>query len=167
MAWIFRAVGISLAARLGLGASAQTIPDALDNPVLTRADDEKVVPYIQSSVAFQYRHDKFDEGLRGDEIRIYWLQSFGPSRRFAAGIELPFINVRSQGDPGVTGLGDIKLDFKGMISKNEKFEHAVALEITLPSSTHELLGEGQTVLKPVWGCSAQVTGRTLLSADLG
>jgi Putative MetA-pathway of phenol degradation len=168
MAFLSRAIAISFAASLAFLAAAQTARDALDNPVLTRADEEDVVPYIESYVAFRYRHDSFDEGLGGDELRIHWLQSFGPSSRFAAGIELPFISVRGgKGDPDETGLGDIKLDFRGMVSKGEKFEHAFGIDVTLPSSTHLLLDDGQTELKPVWGFSAQVTGSTLLSGDLG
>jgi hypothetical protein len=70
----------------------------------------------------------------------------------AAGIELPFVHATGGGsEPSTNGLGDIKLDFRGMLGKYEKFEHAAGIELTLPSAATHVIGEGRTVLKIVWG----------------
>jgi hypothetical protein len=70
-------------------------------------------------------------------------------------------------EPSANGMGDITLEFRGMLTKGEKFEQAAGIELTLPSASHDVLGEGQTVLKFVWGFSAQVTSHTLLSGQVG
>jgi hypothetical protein len=86
----------------------------------------------------------------------------------AAGIELPFEHASGeQGETSVNGIGDIKLEFRGMLGKGEKFEHAAGIELTLPSASNDEIGEGQKVLTFIWGCSAQLTTHTLLSAELG
>jgi hypothetical protein len=97
--------------------------------VLDQADEEDKETYIESYVSLRYRHDQFLEGLNGDELRIYWQQSFGPSGRQAAGIELPFIDVRGGGS-NAAGIGDIHLNFRGMISKGERFEQAAGIDLT-------------------------------------
>jgi len=142
--------------------------DALDNPVLKQADEEDIVTYIQSHVTLKYNHDEFDGGASGNRERVEWFQSFGPSKRFAAGIELPFVQFHgSNGEPSGSGLGDIELKFRGMLGKWEKFEHAAGFEITVPSASNDQASENETLIKLVWGFSAQVTPHTLLSADLG
>lgn len=146
-----------------------TQPDALDNPILEQADEERNITYMESHVAFKYRHDDLDSGVSADSFKFHWLQSFGPSQRMAAGIELPFAHVSAGGpeEPSASGFGDIVLDFRGMIWKGEKFEHAAGIELTLPSASAGPVGEGQTVLKMIWGCSAQLTTHTVLSAEVG
>jgi hypothetical protein len=99
-------------------------------------------------VSSRYRHDQFLEGLNGDEIRIHW-QSLGPSGRLAAGIELPFIDVGGERS-NTAGIGDIHLDFHGIISKGERFEQAAGVEVIAPSASHELLDDGQAVLGFRW-----------------
>jgi len=143
--------------------------DALDNPLLEQTDEERNITYMESHVSFKYRHDAFDGGASGDSYKFHWLQSFGPSHRMAAGIELPFVHASGEGpgESSVNGLGDITLDFRGMLGKSEKFEHAAGLEITLPSASNDRIGDSQTVLKFIWGCSAQLTTHTLLSAEVG
>jgi hypothetical protein len=54
-----------------------------------------------------------------------------------------------------------------MLWRGEKFEHAAGLELTLPSASNDSIGEGQTVIKVLWGFAAQMTPRTLLSGGLG
>lgn len=142
--------------------------DALENPVLEQADEEQSITYMQSHVTFKYNHDEYDEGASGDRVRIDWLQSFGPSQRLAAGIELPFVGFHgSNGEPSGSGLGDIVLKFRGMLGQGEKFEHAAGIEITVPSASNDQVGENETVIRLVWGFSAQLTPRTLLSGELG
>jgi hypothetical protein len=87
--------------------------------VLDQADEEDKETYIESYVPLRYRYDQFLEGLNGDELRIRWQQSFGPTGRLAAGIELPFIDVRGDGS-NAAGIGDTHLDFRGMFSKSER-----------------------------------------------
>src|SRR5271157_3189174 len=96
------------------------------------------------------------------------LTGFSPSGRMAAGIELPFVHFNGgNGEPSGDGLGDIKLEFRGMLGKGEKFEYAAGIEITVPSASNDLVGENETVIRLVWGFSAQVTPHTLLSGELG
>src|SRR5208283_2888952 len=141
--------------------------DALDNPVIEQADEEQSITYLKSHVTFKYNHDEYDEGSSGNRERIDWQQSFGPSGRMAAGIELPFVQFSgNNGEPSGNGLGDIVLKFRGMLGKGEKFENAAGIEITVPSATNYQIGENETVIKVVWGFSAQVTPRTLLSGEL-
>lgn len=142
--------------------------DALENPILEQDDEERNITYVESHVTFEYRHDEFDGGSNGDSFKTEWLQSFGPSHRMAAGIALPFEHASGeQGEPSANGIGDIKLEFRGMLGKGEKFEHAAGIELTLPSTSNDEIGEGQTVLTFIWGCSTQLTTHTLLSAELG
>ena len=141
--------------------------DAFDNPVLEQADEARIT-YMQSRVTFKYNHDEYDGGSSGDLVEVDWLQSFGPSGRMAAGIELPFMHFNGgAGEPSGNGLGDIKLEFRGMLGKWEKFEYAAGIEITIPSATNNLVGENEIVIKLVWGFSTQVTPHTLLSGELG
>jgi hypothetical protein len=142
-------------------APAATNQSAGYEEVLDRADDEKKETYIESYVSLRYRHDQFLEGLNGDELRIYWQQSFGPSGRLAAGIELPLTDVRGD-DSNAAGLGDIYLDFRGLISKGERFEQAASIEVLAPAASHQLLDDGQTVLGFLWGFSAKIAERTKL-----
>ena len=150
-------------------AHAKPSPDyALDNPVLEQADEERNITYMQSHLTFKYNHDEYDGGANGDLVQVDWLQSFGPSSRLAAGIELPFMHFYGgNGEPSGNGLGDIKLEFRGMLSKGERFEQAAGFEITVPSASNDLVGEGETVIKLVWGFSTQVTPHTLLSGEVG
>lgn len=141
---------------------------ALDNPVLVQADEERNIISIQSRFSFTYDHDTYDGGSSCDCFRVDWLQSFGPSHRLAAEIELPFSFYNGgNSEPNSTGLGDITVKFIDMIGKGEKFEHAAGIEITAPSASSHLIGEDETVIKLVWGFSTQVTPHTLLSGQLG
>src|SRR5271157_1689383 len=159
------------AGSLGEQTSAHATPspdDALDNPVLEQADEERNITYMQSHITFKYNHDEYDGGSSGDLVQVDWLQSFASSNRMAAGIELPLVHFNgSNGEPGGSGLGDIKLQFRGMLGKWEKFEHAGGIEITVPSASNDLVGENETVIRLVWGFSAQVTPHTMLSGELG
>jgi len=145
-------------------ASGTTNQSADYEKVLEQADEEDKETYIESYLSFRYRHDHFLEGLNGDELRIHWQQSFGPSGRLAAGIEVPFINVRGDSSDAA-GIGDIRLDFRGMISKGERFEQAGGIELTAPSASHELLDDGQTVLGFLWGFSVKIAERTTLDGE--
>jgi hypothetical protein len=145
-------------------APATTNQSADYEEVLDQADEEDKETYIESYVSLRYRHDQFLEGLNGDELRIHWQQSFGPSGRLAAGIELPFIDVRGDGS-NTAGIGDIHLDFRGMISKGERFEQAAGIEVIAPSASHELLDDGQTVLSLLWGFSVKISKRTTLDGE--
>jgi hypothetical protein len=145
--------------------AAPANPQSIYEPVLDQSDEDEKEVYTESHVAFHYRHDWFDEGLRGDEVRTHWQQAMGLSGRMAFGIEVPLINVRDvHGGESTTGTGDIQLDFRGVIGKYERFEHAVGVGALVASSSHEDLDDGQTVLGAVWGCSAQITDRNTLDA---
>jgi len=150
------------------GHATPSPDDALDNPVLEQADEERSITYMGSRVTFKYDHDEYDGGSSGDRGRVGWLQSFGPSGRMAAGIELPVMHFNGgNGEPSGNGLGDIKLELRGMLGKGERFEHAAGFEITVPSASNDLVGESETVIRLVWGFSTQVTPHTLLSGELG
>lgn len=117
-------------------------------------------------MAFKYRYDALDGGMvDGNEIRLRWQQAIGKSKRMAASIELPFAHISEPENQSAGGLGDIKLEFRGMLSKGEKFEQAAGVELTLPSASSDALGEGQTVLRLVWGCSGQLTPHTVLTGE--
>jgi len=161
------ATGSPSGAQTSAPATAST-DHALDNPVLDQADEERNITYMRSHVTFKYNHDEYDAGASGNRVEIDWLQSFGPSNRMAAGIELPFAHFNgSDGEPSGSGLGDIKLQLRGMLGKWERFEHAAGIEITLPSASNDQIGESETVIRLVWGFSAQVTPHTLFSGELG
>jgi len=145
-------------------APATTNQSAAYEGVLDQADEEDKETYIESFVSLRYRHDRFLEGVNADELRIHWQQSFGPSGRLAAGVELPFIDVRGEGS-GAAGSGDIHLDFRGMIGKSKRFEQAAGVEVIAPSAGHELLDDGQTVFGFLWGFSLTMAGRTTLDGE--
>jgi hypothetical protein len=176
MSIVTRAAAIGLAASFLFGltvrnawAQPASAPAATNQStdyekLLDQADEEEKETSIESYVSLRYRHDQFLEGLNGDELRIHWQQSFGPSGRFAAGIELPFIDVRGDGS-NAAGTGDTHLDFRGMISKGERFEQAAGIEVIAPSASHELLDDGQTILGFLWGFSVKIAGRTTLDGE--
>ena len=144
---------------------------AIDNPLLIEGDSENVITYMQSHVEFvefEYSHANFDDGASGDRFKFDPQQAFGSSQGFAAGIEVPIVHVSGDGEePAASGMGQLKLRFKKMIGKGENFENAAGTEVNTPSSSSNRIGEGQTVLRLVWGFSAEVTPRTLLRAELG
>jgi len=141
--------------------------DALENVLLEEADEEHIT-YMDSHIALKYNHDEFEGGSGLDQVQVHWLQALGSSKRLAVGIEAPLVHLNGEDtEPSANGVGDITLEFRGMLTKGEKFERAAGLELTLPSASHDVLGEGQTVFKPVWGFSAQITSHTLLSGEVG
>ena len=147
--------------------TAPNLNDALENPVLDNADEEHIT-YMDSHLALKYNHDEFEGGSRLDRTRVHWLQAFGPSKRLAAGIEVPFLFFNAgEMEPNANGIGDITVEFRGMLGKGEKFEHVAGIEFTMPSASNDLLGAGQTVMRLAWGFSAQITSHTLLSGELG
>ena len=153
--------------------AATSHEDALENPVLEQADEDDKVTSLESRVVFKYNHAAFDSSSRGDYMRLEWVQAFGPSKRMAVRFELPLIHVNGVTDePNANGVGDILLEFIGMLGKTEKFQHSAALEVTVPSANDALArlgvigGEGETVIRPAWGFTAQVTASTLLSGNL-
>ena len=131
--------------------------------VLDQADKQDKETYIESYVSLGYRHDHFLEGLRGEELRTHWQQAFGPSGRLTAGIEPAFIDIR--GGSNAAGIGDIRLDFRGLISMGARFKQASGIEVIAPSARHQLLDNGQTVLGLLWGFSAKIAGRTTLDGE--
>lgn len=146
-----------------------TVPhpdEALENPVLDEADDEHITN-MASHIALEYNHDKLDGGADFDRIRIRWLQAFGPSKRFAAGIELPFLHLNAGMGPSANGFGDMSVEFRAMLQKDEKFEQAAGIELTMPSASTNVLGTGQTVMRLAWGFSTPITSQTLLSGEVG
>jgi hypothetical protein len=145
-----------------------TTQDALENPVLEEADEDRNITYMDSTVAFEYRREEMEGGSSWDNFELEWQQAFGHSRRLAIDIELPFIHASAGDDePSAGGTGDMKLGFKGILGKGEKFEHAAGVEVTLPSASRNAIGDGETVLRFAWGCSAQLTEHTLLNAEVG
>jgi hypothetical protein len=79
--------------------------------VLEQADEERNITYMRSRVSMLYDYDAYDGDSSGDRVRVDWLESFGPSSRMAAGIELPFVHYHGgNGGPRGNGLGDIKLE---------------------------------------------------------
>jgi len=142
--------------------------NALDNATLEQADEEHNVTYMQSRITFKYNHDAYHGGGSGDGFEVNWLQSFGRSSRIAAEIEIPFMHFNGgTGEQSGNGIGDIKLEFRAMLGKGEKFEHAASFELTVPSASNDLVGEGETVITLLWGFSASLTPHTLLSGELG
>jgi Putative MetA-pathway of phenol degradation len=147
--------------------------DALENRVLEQADEDDKLTSLESRIAFKYNHAAFNDGSGGEFLRVEWVQAFGPSQRMAVRFELPLIRVSGDThEPNATGVGDILLEFIGMLGKTEKFEHSAALEVTVPSANDALArlgvigGEGETAIKPAWGFATQVTARTELSGNL-
>jgi hypothetical protein len=152
----------------GVQSPANLVQRALENPLLEQEDEERNITYMESHISFEYRHDRLDGGSSGDTMTTHWQQSFGSSHRMAAGIEVPIVHASGEQDePSANGVGDIKLDFRGMIGKGEKFEHAAGIEITLPSASNDEIGDGEVVLRFAWGCTGELTAHTLLSAELG
>ena len=153
--------------------TAPSHEEALENPVLEQADEDDKVTSLESRIAFKYNHAAFAGDSRGDYLRLEWVQAFGPSKRMAVRVELPLIHVYGATDePNANGVGDILLEFIGRLGKTEKFEHTAALEVTVPSANDALArlsvigGEGETVIRPAWGFTTQVTASTLLSGNL-
>jgi hypothetical protein len=70
-------------------------------------------------------------------------------------------------EPIVNGFGEMDVEFRAMLGKGEKFEHAAGIELTMPSASSNGLGTGQTVLRLAWGFSAPITSSTLLSGEVG
>ena len=141
--------------------------DALENTVLDDADAAHIT-YMDPHLALKYNHDRFEGGSTLDRTRVHWLQAFGPSKRLAAGIEVPFLYFNGgEMEPNANGIGDLTVEFRGMLGKGEKFEHVAGIEFTMPSASNDLLGAGQTVMRLAWGFSAQITSHTLLSGELG
>jgi hypothetical protein len=79
-----------------LGLAAQDADpqsqEGLNSPL--RADQQEKLVYIDSSVIFEYHHDKFEEGSTGESKLIHWLHArlalyiekrYGSSSRFPAG----------------------------------------------------------------------------------
>jgi hypothetical protein len=123
---------------------------------------------MDSHIALKYNHDELEGGSSLDQVEVHWLQALGSSKRLAVGIEVPLVHLNSEDmEPSANGMGDIILEFRGMLTKGEKFEQAAGIELTLPSASHDVLGENQTVFKAVWGFSAQITSHTLLSGEVG
>jgi hypothetical protein len=147
--------------------------DALENPLLEQADEDDKVNSLESRIAFKYNHATLNGSSRGDFLRLEWVQAFGPSERMAVRFELPFIHVNgATNEPNANGVGDILVEFIRRLGKTEKFEHSAALEVTVPSANDALVrlgvigGEGETVIRPAWGFTTEVTARTLLSGNL-
>ena len=149
------------------GPPSLAAQDALENQLLLEVDDEQVITYMESHVAFKYRYDSFEGGVAANEFRLRWQQAIGDSQRVAVAIEAPFLHVSGPENSSTGGFGDLKLELRGMLQKQEKFEQAVGVELTLPSASNEALGEGQTILKLVWGFSAQLARQTIFSGEFG
>jgi hypothetical protein len=157
-------------------AKAQSIPaspatqqeqDALDNPVLEQADEEQLIPYIKSRVTLKYDRLRADDGGTVNQGRLYWLQAFGETQRFGTSIELPLLGVNpAAGNAGATGFGDMKVAFRAMISKSQKFEQAAEAEFTFPTAGSKVLGFNETVYRTAWGFSREITKDFLLSGNL-
>lgn len=145
-------------------APATTNQSADYEQVLGQADKEDKETYIESYVSLGYRHDHFREGLNGEELRVHWQQAFGPSGRLTAGIEPAFVDIRGDGS-NAAGIGDVRLDFRGLINKGERFKQGTGIEVIAPSAGHELLDDGQTVLGFLWGFSTKIAGRTTLDGE--
>jgi len=163
--------GASPQAGSGNSSSPQNPPaaqTALNNPRLVETDEKRSLTCMEPRIEFEYRYDRFDGGINGDTAQITWLQSFGSAQRLAAGIEFPvsYQSAEGPGEHSATGVGDITLQFRGMLSKGEKFEQAAGIEVTVPSSSPPL-ADGQTVLKSVWGFSAALARETLLNGEFG
>lgn len=138
---------------------------ALDNQVLDEVDGEQNITYMESHVGFEYRYDSLDGGVAKNSLKLKWQQAIGETKRVAVRMELPFDHVSEPENMSTGGFGDMKLELRGMLQKKEKFEHAAGVEVTLPSANNYTLGEGQTVLRFIWGFSGQLTPKTVLSGE--
>jgi hypothetical protein len=109
--------------------------DALEDEVLIEAVEDHITS-MDSHIDLKYNHDEFDDGTNVDRVPVHWQQALGSSKRFAAGIEVPFWHYDGENvEPSANGIGDITLEFHGMLTKGEKFEQAAGLELTRPSSS--------------------------------
>jgi len=160
------AAGGALQTAAGQTRTAGVAQDlALDNQVLDEADGGEIITYIDTHVAFKYRYDSFDGGVDSNSIMVKWQQAIGATKRVAVSMELPFVHLSEPSNMSIGGFGDMKLELRGMLQKKEKFEHAAGVEVTLPSANNYILGEGQTVLRFIWGFSGQLTKKTVLSGE--
>jgi len=134
----------------------------LDNPIL-RGRQKRHLHRIARK--FGVRAQPVRRGSNSNKFNCTWQQSFGPKHRFAAAIELPVVNANGEEreEPTATGLGDLKLRARGMLWKGETFEHAAEVEITVLSARSEGVGEGQTVLRLVWGFPGELAEHTVLN----
>lgn len=139
----------------------------MDSPELEELDEEHIT-YMESHVVLKYNYNQLERGSYLNLVRARWLQAFGSSERFAASIEVPFTNFNGTGqEPSTGGIGDLQVEFSAMLSKRERFEQAVGVQLTLPSASSNVIGEGQTVLRMMWGFSTPLTKHTLLSGEVG
>jgi len=122
---------------------------------------------MDSHLALKYNYDSFEGGSSLDRIRVHWLEAFGPSHHFAAGVEVPFLYFNGEGtEPNASGIGDLSVEFRARLTKSEKFDQAAGVELTMPSASNNLLGTGDTVIKASWGFSTQIAPHTLLSGEV-
>ncbi len=148
------------------GASPQQV-SPVDEPVLEQADEEQLVPFMESRIVLKYDHIRFEPNGSINRGRIYWLQAFGDRQRLAASIELPFVGLDTPiPSANATGFGDVKVAFRGILGKSALFEHGAEIEFTFPTASDRGLGLNQTIFRGLWGFSRSITGSTLLSGNL-
>jgi hypothetical protein len=81
---------------------------------------------------------------------------------------MPF--VRETG-PDYGGLGDGRLELRGVLSKSENAEHVLAVGVTVPTGSQSLIEhghsvDGQTIVSVAWGGEFRVAAETLLYANV-
>ena len=88
-------------------ATPSNSDDALEVPVLEQMEEGHIT-YMESHIALKYSYDEFEEGSNLNWAAVHWLQTLGPSKRLAVGIEIPFVNFNGEGEqPDGSGIGDI------------------------------------------------------------
>jgi hypothetical protein len=161
---------ILLTAALACGAPQPPPPGNLNSSpgtpaeLVEQADEDRRLTYIESRISFGYRFDEFYHPSYGHTAGVRWVQSFGPERRFAASVELPFIRETL---PDYRGLGDARMELRGILSKTQNAEHVLAVGVTVPTGNQSLVEhghsvDGQTVASIAWGGEFRAATQTLI-----
>ena len=131
---------------------------AQDTATLQEEVGDRDPTYLRTRVLFRYDYKAQDGDTSTNRLRFKMLYAFGPHQRFGVSILTPVVH---KGTPEETaaGSGDTELVAGANLYRTERFRTGGSFQVTLQTSSDDLIGGATTTIKPAWGFTAVLSDR--------
>ena len=119
--------------------------------------------YFRARTVLKYEHKFVPGDIAKDEFRSFNLYSFGPKKRWAITVEMPYLMFISTPAGSSTGAGDAEFKFGTMFQKTERFRQVVGVQLNTQTASDPVFGGAATVMKALYANSLVLNTRWIVN----
>ncbi len=140
-----------------------TAPGTEDMELMEEEVGDRDITYLRSRVVFRYDYKVQDGPTETNRFRLKTFYAFGPHKRLAFSVNVPLV-WKDTPSGFAFGSGDTEITAGGNLYRTETFRTGITGQVTLQTSSDELIGGSSTKLKGSWGFSYLFNNRFELSS---